>query len=117
VIGTLVVNFRVFLIIFVRVVALIQVAPLFSSKAIPQTAKLGFALFVSAAIFPWVAEQGYLLPENGVDYFLVVVGEAMIGFILGFFLNILFAAFQVAGQFFSLQMGFAASQVLSLIHI
>jgi len=111
VIGNLVVNFRVFLIIFVRVVALIQVAPLFSSRAIPQMAKLGFALFVSAAIFPWVAEQGYLLPENTVDYFLVVVGEAMIGIILGFFLNIIFAVFLVAGQFFSLQMGFGASQV------
>jgi flagellar biosynthetic protein FliR len=46
-----------------------------------------------------------------VDYFLLVVGEAMIGIILGFFLNIVFAVFQVAGQFFSLQMGFGASQV------
>lgn len=110
-VGTLVGNFRVFLIILVRVTALIQVAPLFSSKAFPQTAKLGFALFVSIAIFPWVAEQGYLLPDTPVDYFLVVVGEAMIGIILGFFLNIIFAAFQVAGQFFSLQMGFGASQV------
>jgi len=88
-IGTLVANFRVFLIILVRVTALIQVAPLFSSQAFPQTAKLGFALFVSVAIFPWVAEQGYLLPEAGVDYFLVVLGEAMIGIILGFFLNII----------------------------
>jgi flagellar biosynthetic protein FliR len=35
----------------------------------------------------------------------------MIGIILGFFLNIIFAVFQVAGQFFSLQMGFGASQV------
>ena len=110
-IGTLVANFRVFLIILVRVTALIQVAPLFSSKAFPQTAKLGFALFVAIAIYPWVAEQGYLLPDSTVDYFLVVVGEAMIGIILGFFLNIIFAAFQVAGQFFSLQMGFSASQV------
>ena len=110
-IGTLAANFRIFLIILVRVTALIQVAPLFSSQAFPQTAKLGFALFVSIAIFPWVAEQGYLLPENAVDYFLVVLGEAMIGIILGFFLNIVFAVFQVAGQFFSLQMGFGASQV------
>lgn len=110
-IGTLVANFRVFLIILVRVTALIQVAPLFSSHAFPQTAKLGFALFVSVAVFPWVAEQGYLLPDTAVDYFLIVVGEAMIGIILGFFLNIIFAVFQVAGQFFSLQMGFGASQV------
>jgi flagellar biosynthetic protein FliR len=110
-IGTLVANFRVFLIILVRVTALIQIAPLFSSQAFPQTAKLGFALFVSAAVYPWVARQGYVLPSSAIDYFLVIVGEAMIGIILGFFLNIIFAVFQVAGQFFSLQMGFGASEV------
>jgi flagellar biosynthetic protein FliR len=111
VISTLVGNFRIFLIILVRVTALIMVAPLFSSQAFPRTAKFGFALFVSVAVFPWVVEQGYPLPQQAVDYFLVVVGEAMIGIILGFFLNIIFAVFQVAGQFFSLQMGFGASQV------
>lgn len=110
-IGTLIANFRLFLVVFVRVAALIEIAPLLSSQAIPQTAKLGFALFVSAAVFPWVNGQGYALPESGLEYFLLVVGEAMIGIILGFFLNIIFAVFQVAGQFFSLQMGFGASEV------
>ncbi len=110
-IGSLIVNYRVFLIIFVRVVALVEIAPLFSSRAIPQTAKLGFSLFVAAAVFPWVVDQGYIIPGAAVDYFLVLVGEAMIGIIMGFFVNIIFAVFQVAGQFFSLQMGFGASQV------
>ena len=59
-IGTLVGNFRIFLIILVRVTALIMIAPLFSSQAFPRTAKFGFALFVSVAVFPWVVEQGYI---------------------------------------------------------
>ena len=35
----------------------------------------------------------------------------MIGIVIGFFLSLVYTAFQVAGQFFSLQMGFGASQV------
>ena len=104
-------NFRVFLLIFTRVVALLQTAPLFSSQAIPQTAKLGLSLFVAVSVLPWVAAGGYALPDSVGLYFLLVVGEAAIGLIMAFFLNIVFAVFQVAGQFFSLQMGFGASEV------
>ena len=37
-------------------------------------------------------------------------GEAMIGLIMGFFLSIVYSAFTTAGQFFSLQIGFGASE-------
>jgi len=111
VIGTLVANFSLFLVVFARVVALIEAAPLLSSDAIPQIGKLGLALFVSTAVLPWVARQGYAIPTSLVGYFLLVVGEVLIGIIIGFFLNVIFAVFQSAGQFFSVQMGFGASEV------
>ncbi len=105
------INFQLLLIILCRVLAMVETAPLFSSNAIPQIAKIGFSLFVSIVIFPWVNSQGYTMPGNVVDFFLLVIGEVFLGILLGFFLQIIFAAFQVAGQFFSLQMGFGASQV------
>jgi flagellar biosynthetic protein FliR len=40
----------------------------------------------------------------------LVIGEGIIGIIIGFYLTIIFAAFSTAGQFFSLQMGFGASE-------
>ena len=45
------------------------------------------------------------------EYFLLAVGEALVGVIIGFLLTLIFSAFQMAGQFFSLQMGFGASDV------
>jgi flagellar biosynthetic protein FliR len=39
-----------------------------------------------------------------------LIGEALIGVITGFFMTLIFAAFSSAGQFFSLQMGFGASE-------
>jgi len=111
VIATLIANFRLFLVIFGRMAALFETAPLFSSEAVPQPAKLGFALFVSVTVLPWVAARGYPLPTATGQFLLLVLGEALIGLLMGFFLNLIFAVFQGAGQFFSLQIGFGASEV------
>ena len=40
-----------------------------------------------------------------------MIGEALIGVITGFFINMIFSTFSSAGQFFSYQMGFGASEV------
>jgi flagellar biosynthetic protein FliR len=43
-------------------------------------------------------------------FLLLLVGEGIIGIIIGFFMTFIFAVFSTAGQFFSLQMGFGASE-------
>jgi flagellar biosynthetic protein FliR len=111
VIGSLVANVRLFLLVFFRTLALMETAPLLSASTVPQAAKVGLAFFSAAAVFPAVLAAGYPLPDSAVDYVLLVVGETMIGLVLGFMLSLVFAAFQTAGQFFSLQMGFGASEV------
>lgn len=108
---SLVANARVFLVVFFRCVALMETAPLVSASTVPQVAKVGLAFFAAAAVFPWVLAAGYSLPDGAVDYVLVVVGELLIGLTLGFLMSLFFAVFQTAGQFFSLQMGFGASEV------
>ena len=108
---SLVDNTQLFLLVFVRIIAMIQVSPLLSSRAIPQTAKVGLGFFAAVVIFPTVLETGYPIPETGLSYALVVLGEALVGIIMGFFLEVIYSSFLLAGQFFSTQMGFGASQV------
>jgi flagellar biosynthetic protein FliR len=128
----------VFLLIAVRALAMIETAPLFSSDAIPQVAKIALAGFAAFAVMPTaevflventaagavgVTGTGAVsLPgANGAlsdlrfepfsfRFLLLIIGEGIIGIIIGFFLTIVFAAFSTAGQFFSLQMGFGASE-------
>ena len=99
-----------FFIIAVRVLAMVETAPLLSGDGVPQVAKVGLAGFAAAAVFPWVKEAGYVMPATGGAFVAIVIGEAMIGIIIGFFLTMVFNAFTTAGQFFSLQMGFGASE-------
>jgi len=129
----------VFLLIATRAFAMIQTAPLISSEAIPQVAKLALAGFAAFSVMPtayifaaeYSAAAGMAAPGTGVvtlpgagmafvtdlrfepfslQFILLLIGEAIIGIIIGFFLTIIFAAFATAGQFFSLQMGFGASE-------
>jgi len=118
----------VFLLIAARAFAMIQVAPLFSSEAIPQAAKFAlagcaaFAVLPSAEAFMAANSPGGLVTLPGgtlsdlrleifsLRFGLLIIGEAIIGIIIGFFMTIIFASFSTAGQFFSLQMGFGASE-------
>ncbi|MBI9103222.1 MAG: flagellar biosynthetic protein FliR [Spirochaetales bacterium] len=110
-IGFLILRAQLFLLIFARIFGLLMVAPMFSSRNIPGIARVGLGLFTAVAVLPWVEQAGYLIPEQGLFYAALILGEAMIGVIMGFLLNVIYSAFQLAGQFFSLQMGFASSQV------
>jgi flagellar biosynthesis protein FliR len=107
----IVVHIQLFMLIFARVIAMIEVMPLLSSDAIPQIAKGGFALFISIVVFPIVLKSGYAVPADFVHYVLVLAGEALIGIIIGFFLVVVYSCFQFAGELFSFQMGISASEV------
>jgi len=99
-----------FLLIAVRALAMIETAPLLNSDSIPQVAKLSLAGFLAYAAFSSALVKDWVLAPFGLSFIFLVIGEAIIGIIIGFFLTMIFAAFSTAGQFFSLQMGFGASE-------
>ena len=103
-----VLNIQIVFLIFARVYALMQTAPLLSSQTIPGVARVALSMLTSILVFSWA---GYPIPDTGLGYAMVLIGEVFVGIIIGLYLNIIFSAFQTAGQFFSLQMGFGASQV------
>ncbi|MCL2140002.1 MAG: flagellar biosynthetic protein FliR [Treponema sp.] len=120
----------VFLLIAVRALAMIQTAPILSTDAVPMVAKIALAGFAAFAVIPtaqaFSAESGGIgavsLPGTNGElsslhlepfsfrFLLLIIGEGIIGIIMGFFLTIIFSVFSTAGQFFSLQMGFGASE-------
>lgn len=110
-VGELAQNAPLFFLIFTRVFALIQTAPLLSSDAIPEIAKIALSFLVSMVIFPSVATAGYPIPPYVLQYVMLLVGEAFVGILIGFFLSMIYSGFQLAGQYYAFQMGFGASEV------
>ena len=110
----------VYLLVAVRCFAFIMALPFFSSKTFPRIVKVALAGYMAYLIFPHVDFSAYspyirILDSGEADfsleYIFLLMGEGLIGLIVGFFVSLIFAAFSSAGQFFSFQMGFSASEV------
>lgn len=104
----------VYLLVFVRCFALIVVLPMFSMRSTPRVAKIAFAGYMAFFIFGNVDFSVYepYLTEDGtfsLQYILLLIGEGLIGIIIGFYVTIIFAAFSAAGQFLAFQMGLSAA--------
>ena len=111
----------IFLLVVFRCFTTMMTLPLLSSRTVPRMAKIALALYMAYFIFPTVSQSdsvyadypSYVSPHGSfnLEYIFLLVGEGMIGIILGFYIQIIFAAFSTAGQFFAFQMGLSASEV------
>ena len=104
----------VFLLIFARIFAMLLVLPMFSMRSASRVAKVALAGYMAFFILgtcdlsyylPYIAQDG----SFSMEYFLILIGEVLIGIILGFFITMIFSAFSTAGQFLAFQMGFSAA--------
>lgn len=102
----LVQNGQTAFLIFARIMALFLVAPFFSSSAFPGYARVVLAFFTAATCYSLV---DFNLPQSGIEYAMLLLLEVLIGLIMGLIMQIVFTVVQVAGQMFSVQMGFGAS--------
>jgi len=105
-------HFQVFLLVMVRLNAMIIVAPFFSSGVIPVRLKALLSFLMALVIFPAIASKGFNVSGNMGVYYLMIIREVATGIYLGFLVSIIFSAFQLAGQFFAVQIGFGMSEVL-----
>jgi flagellar biosynthetic protein FliR len=101
----------IFFLVAARIFAMIMTTPLLSMQSVPRIAKIALAGLVAALVMPQAYPAGWNVGGFTLDYVLLVVGEGLIGAITGFFISMVFSAFSSAGQFFSYQMGFGASEV------
>ncbi len=88
--------------------------PLFSTRAVSRVAKIALAGYMAFFMLGNSDLSAYntFLGTDGVFslyYIFLLIGEAGIGVIIGFYVTIIFAAFSTAGQFTAFQMGFSAA--------
>lgn len=105
-------QFHVFLLILLRVSALLIVAPIFGHRLYLAQAKIGLAFMISLIIFPLVGAHGVQAPAGVFPYAVMMAGEVAMGVVLGFAVLLLFIGVQFAGQLAGLQMGFDIVDVI-----
>jgi len=101
-----------FLLIFIRVGAIIFSVPLFSSNDIPKMVKAGLSICIAWIIFPAVFVPRELHSFNIFQFLPSVAAEVLIGILIGLTARIVFEGIQLGGQLVGHQMGFGIANVL-----
>jgi len=89
---------------FVRMLALISTAPLFSEHAVPRTAKVGLAALLAIVIAPTLGALPSV-PLVSAGGFWILIQQVLVGAAMGFSMRLVFAIVQAAGEYTGLQMG------------
>jgi flagellar biosynthesis protein FliR len=101
----------IFFLVAARIFAMILTTPLLSIQSVPRTVKIALAGLIAFLVMPEAYPKGWDVDPFSLHYALLLVGEGLVGVITGFFISMVFSSFSSAGQFFSYQMGFGASEV------
>lgn len=96
---------------FMRCLAMVQTAPVFGHRAIPQRVKISLAFMLAVIIGPAVPPNSIIDPFSGTGI-LMVLQQFIVGAALGFGLRVVFAAFELAGDLIGLQMGLGFASFL-----
>lgn len=91
---------------FLRVLALFSAAPLLSHRSVPVRARVAAAFVIAVAVAPFAGVPPGI-PLASLTGLELVVQQVIIGLALGFAARMLFAVFEIAGEFIGLQMGFS----------
>lgn len=103
-------GFPIFLLIFCRITSFFVVAPIFSSRNVPTTFKIGLGFMISIIIFLVYGLKQTIVPDAG--YIIMIIREILAGLLLGFVAYLFFTIVQTAGAFIDLQMGFGMANVI-----
>lgn len=100
------VEFQFFMLLFLRVGALIVVAPLFGSRDLPVQLKAGLTLIMTAVLWSVHAGGNFIPPPTSITWFWAIITEVIFGLSLGFVASLIFTGAQVGGIIMGWQIGF-----------
>ena len=99
-----------FILITIRIMAMLMSAPVFSMKMIPSLAKVGIAVVISYIIFTFTDISAVIIPESSIELVLTCLKEILVGLSIGVIANIIFVSVRLSGHLMDISMGFSMSQ-------
>ncbi len=104
-------HFLTLLLVWMRLLGLFLLAPVFNSPLIPVLAKVGLSFLLTVTLLPSLTSQDSFTSLDGY-YFLALVSEILVGLVLGLLSGLVFSCIQIAGEVIDFQMGFSYANVV-----
>jgi len=105
-------DFNHFLLIFIRVGVILFILPFFNSRTIPILSKVGLTFVIAMLIHPVIDKQLTVMPTTVLGIAHLLVGELVVGMILGLVVQVFFEGVRIMGQLVGFQTGFAITNIL-----
>lgn len=98
-------NFIVLMMVLARVTGIFSFNPIFARREVSNTVKAG-ASFVLAIVMTAAGDFSYYqMPSGTLPFVFDFAKELLVGFILGFFTNLILQVFNLAGEMVDMQIG------------
>jgi len=101
-----------FLFIFLRVTAMTLTVPVFDTRNIPATFKVGLCFAITLVLYPITRLDPISTMPSLIPLVIGIAGEILIGVIIGYMIRLVFTAIQLAGELVAFQMGFSVANVI-----
>jgi flagellar biosynthetic protein FliR len=101
-----------FILMLIRISALIVSSPIFGRKALPNIVKICLCLAVTYLLFAANIDAAQPEYHGLLGFGLLCVKELLFGLVLGFATTLFFSLVQISGQYIDMQMGFGMVNVL-----
>ncbi len=107
-------NIDYFVLIFLRISALIFSSPIFGRKTLPNMLKILLCMTLAYVVFAADPNPMVITYRNVIEYVLLCVKELLFGLVLGYVTTMLFSIPQTAGYVIDMQMGFGMVNVFDV---
>jgi flagellar biosynthetic protein FliR len=103
-------NFTLLLMIFMRLSGCIMFNPILGRRNLPTIFQIGLTLMLTLFTYPLVPAQ-VLEISNFLIFFIVALKELLIGFIIGFIIQMFMSVIQISGEMMDMQLGISMSKI------
>lgn len=106
-------NFTGFLFVLCRITGIFTFNPIFSRNNVPNRAKAAMSIALSVVVLVMQGGEAALPQFSGViGFFLIVIKELFIGFVFGFFTNMIMTVIVYAGEIIDTQVGLGMAKAM-----
>lgn len=102
-------NFIVVIMVLARVSGIFAFNPIFSRNGVPNTVKAGVSLML-AVVMTAAGDFDYTIPQGLLPFAFDIAKEVLVGFVLGFFVNLMLQIFSYAGEISDYQIGLSMAK-------
>ncbi|HEX3037495.1 MAG TPA: flagellar biosynthetic protein FliR [Oscillospiraceae bacterium] len=103
-------NFTLLLMIFMRMSGCVMFNPILGRRNLPTIFQVGLTLMLTLFTYPLVPAQALEI-SSFLVFFVVAIKELLVGFIIGFIIQMFMSIIQVSGEMIDMQLGVSMSKV------